>query len=171
MSAEPPVLLRKQQSEQREMREHRGGKGRAQLRSEEAHALAALIPFAATLGGETKVANLHVAFARNEDVRRFQIAMDDALVVDVVEALENLAKDAPALVFVLNQGACLDELVERVALAKLHLYVQAQFVPRATLFFGDGKLISTQKNESMKWRWKRASRNIPPCKEKSRCAG
>ena len=83
-------------------------------------------------GRDTKVAELQARIAdtilwavvEDKDVARLEIAMDEALAVNVLEAVENLQEDAQILGLVDGSRRLVEPRVER-ELAQLHLNVQA----------------------------------------------
>jgi hypothetical protein len=68
--------------------------------------------------GEAEVEDLDLAVRLDDDVRRFQVAMDDPFLVRRGERLANLCGNRER--FVQRQGASLQTLVERFALDQLH---------------------------------------------------
>ena len=67
--------------------------------------------------GETEVEDLHAPFARDEDVLRLQVAMDDALVVRRGEAARDLGRVVDRLAR--RQRRAVDPRAERLAFEQL----------------------------------------------------
>ena len=70
-----------------------------------------------------KSMSLMWSFVVDHDVFRLQVAMDDAVGVDVVESLENAVGDADGAV--LGKSALVHDLAQQAALAPLHDHVDA----------------------------------------------
>mmetsp|Transcript_14229 Transcript_14229/g.31153 ORF Transcript_14229/g.31153 Transcript_14229/m.31153 type:complete len:210 (+) Transcript_14229:1222-1851(+) len=63
-------------------------------------------------------------FARQENVGRLQVAMDEALRVHVGDCIKDLTEELPDQLLIFDQLSAIDDVPESHTMEKLHLYVQ-----------------------------------------------
>ena len=92
------------------------------------------------LGGKTKVACLHLHLVVDEEIAQFQVAMDHAVLVHVLDGLQDLL--GVALHLKLTESlAALDLLVEGGVAADLHDYVNVLLVFKEVFELDDVRVV------------------------------